>query len=93
MASVAIIGAGPSGLSAARHLKDVPGIKKLTVFEAKNDIGGLWAPETTSPPENLTKKDVLEQNKLILRVIINNDSHRRRRREERQSFIDIGRLT
>lgn len=33
---VAIIGAGPSGLAAARH---IPG---AIVYEAKEDVGGVW---------------------------------------------------
>ena len=47
MTTVAIIGAGLAGLSAAKHLKSCPNIKKLTIFEAKSEIGGIWAPETT----------------------------------------------
>ncbi|CAI2366913.1 unnamed protein product [Moneuplotes crassus] len=36
---VAIIGAGVSGLLAARHLKDIADIK---VYESREDVGGLW---------------------------------------------------
>ena len=36
---VAIIGAGPSGLMSARHIKEVA---EITVFESKSDLGGLW---------------------------------------------------
>ena len=36
---VAIIGAGPTGLVTARHLKDVADVQ---VFESKESIGGLW---------------------------------------------------
>ena len=36
---VCIIEAGPSGILAARHLKEVSHVQ---VFEAKNDIGGVW---------------------------------------------------
>ena len=36
---VVILGAGPTGLVAARHLKDVADVQ---VFESKEDIGGLW---------------------------------------------------
>ncbi|KAI5814419.1 hypothetical protein BZA77DRAFT_99770 [Pyronema omphalodes] len=39
---VAIIGAGPSGLSTAKAMLSV-GIVP-TVFDARNDVGGLWAP-------------------------------------------------
>ena len=42
---VCIIGAGPTGLLATRHLKDIADIQ---VFEAKNDIGGMWLYTDTS---------------------------------------------
>jgi len=38
---VAIIGAGPSGLVGTRHLSESPNLQ-VTVFEVKDDIGGLW---------------------------------------------------
>ena len=38
---VAIIGAGPSGLSAAKHILD-QGIANLVVYEKANEIGGIW---------------------------------------------------
>jgi cation diffusion facilitator CzcD-associated flavoprotein CzcO len=38
--SVAVIGAGPSGLAAARRLRDVN--LKVTIFERKGGLGGLW---------------------------------------------------
>jgi len=38
---VAIIGAGPAGLVATRHLSESPNLQ-VTVFEVKDDIGGLW---------------------------------------------------
>mmetsp|Transcript_28137 Transcript_28137/g.24869 ORF Transcript_28137/g.24869 Transcript_28137/m.24869 type:complete len:115 (+) Transcript_28137:19-363(+) len=36
---VCIIGAGPTGLVALRHLKD---IATCTCFEIKDQVGGLW---------------------------------------------------
>ena len=36
---VAVIGAGPTGLVTARHLKDIADVK---VIECKDDVGGLW---------------------------------------------------
>ena len=36
---VAIIGAGPSGIVSARHLKEVADI---TIYESKSELGGLW---------------------------------------------------
>jgi thioredoxin reductase len=38
---VCIIGAGPRGLVTARHLSAVSNLD-ITIFEAKEDIGGLW---------------------------------------------------
>jgi len=38
---ICIVGAGPSGIMAARHLSEIPNTE-ITVFEAGNDIGGLW---------------------------------------------------
>ena len=40
-AKVAIIGAGPSGITAAKHLIQV-GISNLVVFEKNNQVGGNW---------------------------------------------------
>ena len=45
---VAIIGAGPSGLSAAKHLLD-QGITNLIIYEKSNKIGGVW--RYTDPSE------------------------------------------
>ncbi len=39
-AQVAIIGAGPSGLTAAKHALEAG--FEVTVFEASNDLGGQW---------------------------------------------------
>jgi thioredoxin reductase len=36
---VAIIGAGPNGILTARHCKN---IADVTVFESKDDVGGMW---------------------------------------------------
>jgi dimethylaniline monooxygenase (N-oxide forming) len=43
---IAIIGAGPAGLSSAKHCKQV-GLRP-TIFEKANDIGGLWRRTGTS---------------------------------------------
>ncbi len=40
--TIAIIGAGPSGLASAKSAKEV-GLD-VTIFEANSDIGGLWNP-------------------------------------------------
>jgi cation diffusion facilitator CzcD-associated flavoprotein CzcO len=44
--TVAIIGAGPYGLAAAKHILDC-GLTPF-VFEKGNDIGGLWRPNTAT---------------------------------------------
>ena len=38
---VAVIGAGPSGLSAAKHVL-AQGVENLVVYEKSDDIGGIW---------------------------------------------------
>ena len=37
-----MIGAGPSGLAAARHLTSEPDTFDVSVFERGHCIGGLW---------------------------------------------------
>ncbi|TID27493.1 flavin-containing monooxygenase [Venturia nashicola] len=46
--SVAIIGAGPSGLAAAKYFQAEKAFSKIVVFEQRGDVGGLWkyTPET-----------------------------------------------
>jgi trimethylamine monooxygenase len=39
---VAVIGAGVSGLCAAKHFKACPDIAEVKVFECRDDIGGQW---------------------------------------------------
>jgi cation diffusion facilitator CzcD-associated flavoprotein CzcO len=41
---VAIIGAGPGGLLAARYVKQELGtqLQVLRVFEQRNNVGGIW---------------------------------------------------
>jgi trimethylamine monooxygenase len=39
---VAVIGAGLSGLCAAKHFKACPDIAEVKVFECRDDIGGQW---------------------------------------------------
>ncbi|KAI4177680.1 MAG: hypothetical protein LQ343_000143 [Gyalolechia ehrenbergii] len=39
---VAIIGAGPSGLSAAKYLSAENKSFEITIFEQRNSVGGLW---------------------------------------------------
>ncbi|KAK3046842.1 hypothetical protein LTS18_013273, partial [Coniosporium uncinatum] len=40
--SIAIIGAGPSGLAAARYLLAEKAFGKIVIFEQGNHVGGLW---------------------------------------------------
>jgi cation diffusion facilitator CzcD-associated flavoprotein CzcO len=39
---VAVIGAGPGGLVAAKQLKEEGAFDKITVFERNDQIGGTW---------------------------------------------------
>ncbi|PIL23504.1 hypothetical protein GSI_14816 [Ganoderma sinense ZZ0214-1] len=53
---ICIIGAGPTGLGALKIVKDAPQFKegrwKVTAFEAREKIGGIWlpAPADADPP-------------------------------------------
>ncbi|OBZ67590.1 Thiol-specific monooxygenase [Grifola frondosa] len=53
---ICIIGAGPGGLGALKVIADTPqfkeGLWKVTAFEARDKIGGIWvpAPPTGYPP-------------------------------------------
>ncbi|PFH62094.1 hypothetical protein XA68_15185 [Ophiocordyceps unilateralis] len=50
---VAIIGAGPSGLAAAKYLLAQQAFDHIAVFEQQQDIGGVWVPppaESSPPP-------------------------------------------
>ncbi|KAJ3020798.1 hypothetical protein HKX48_000179 [Thoreauomyces humboldtii] len=40
--SVAIVGAGPSGLCAAIRLLEDVGVKQLTLYESSSGVGGTW---------------------------------------------------
>ncbi|KAL1891529.1 hypothetical protein Sste5346_007621 [Sporothrix stenoceras] len=42
---VAVIGAGPSGIAAARALRDEGNIEMIRVFERKPTVGGMWVYE------------------------------------------------
>ncbi|KAI0764621.1 FAD/NAD-P-binding domain-containing protein [Trametes elegans] len=54
--NIAVIGAGPGGLAAVKLIKDTQqfkdGLWTVTVFEARDKIGGVWvpAPPTQDPP-------------------------------------------
>ena len=39
---VAVIGAGPGGLAAARALRDEGAFDTITVFERNSKVGGTW---------------------------------------------------
>lgn len=39
---VAIIGAGPCGLSAAKYLRAQGSFEKITIFEQQDEVGGIW---------------------------------------------------
>ncbi|KAI2638115.1 hypothetical protein GGS21DRAFT_455979 [Xylaria nigripes] len=59
--SVAIIGAGPAGIAAARHLRNSPAVRgvelKITLYESKPIIGGVLAFHDANGNFVLTKDD------------------------------------
>lgn len=48
--SVAIIGAGPSGLAAAKYVRDQGAFSRIVIYEQNDEIGGAWnySAQTTS---------------------------------------------
>jgi len=48
---ICIIGGGPRGLVTARHLQEIEDVE-IVVFEAKEDIGGLWFFKNMEKKEN-----------------------------------------
>jgi hypothetical protein len=59
MKSIAIVGAGPAGLVAAKTLlhSHPPGTFQVSLFEQTNHVGGLWAVEA-NPEHGLIKPDM-----------------------------------
>ncbi|KAL2212164.1 FAD/NAD(P)-binding domain-containing protein [Sarocladium strictum] len=39
---VAVIGAGPCGLAAAKYLRDQGAFESITLFEQQSEVGGIW---------------------------------------------------
>jgi len=63
MLEVAVIGAGASGLVAARHL--IHAGLRPTIFEAAKTIGGAWTPSSSSaltPPSSSSQKQLSNDN-------------------------------
>ncbi|KAF2405164.1 flavin-containing monooxygenase [Trichodelitschia bisporula] len=50
---VAIIGAGPAGLAAAKYLKNEGAFQTIDVFEQRDDIGGVWGYTPESSGDHL----------------------------------------
>ncbi|KAF7561306.1 hypothetical protein G7046_g2836 [Stylonectria norvegica] len=53
---IAIVGAGPSGLAAAKYLKAQNAFEEIVIFEQLDKLGGIWnyselAPETCTVPQ------------------------------------------
>ncbi|KJZ74233.1 hypothetical protein HIM_06464 [Hirsutella minnesotensis 3608] len=40
--AVAVIGAGPSGIAAARHLRSQGTFDRIVIFEQQHQVGGVW---------------------------------------------------
>ncbi|KAJ7126115.1 FAD/NAD(P)-binding domain-containing protein [Mycena epipterygia] len=53
--TICVIGAGAAGLAALRAILDTPQFKgnfwKPLVFEARDQIGGIWLPDAPTPPD------------------------------------------
>ncbi len=47
---VAVVGAGPSGLAAAKHLLAVGAFERVDVFEQQAEVGGVWNYSAEPPP-------------------------------------------
>ena len=50
---VAIVGAGPCGLSAAKHILD-QGVTNVTLYEKTNELGGVWRYNANAEDEHAT---------------------------------------
>lgn len=48
---VAIIGAGPAGLAAARYLDAQGAVDSITIFEQQDEVGGVWYYSGLAPKE------------------------------------------
>ncbi|KAI8885844.1 FAD/NAD(P)-binding domain-containing protein [Backusella circina FSU 941] len=73
---VAVIGAGPGGLAAARALRNENHFETITVYERSDRVGGTWnySPQTNAPPpipctQALTNDHTLEHPKDIFSPI------------------------
>ena len=49
MKRVAVIGAGGSGISCARHLSRFPETFQFTVYEQSEQVGGVWVYDNPTP--------------------------------------------
>lgn len=49
---VAVIGAGPCGLSAAKYLRAQGAFESVVVFEQNSEVGGVWNYEKVAPVPN-----------------------------------------
>ncbi|KAI8150202.1 hypothetical protein BJV82DRAFT_504277 [Fennellomyces sp. T-0311] len=57
---IAIIGAGPGGLAAARALRDEKAFENITVLERNEKLGGIWRySEKTATPSHIPSTDAL----------------------------------
>ncbi|KAI9676699.1 MAG: hypothetical protein M1822_008262 [Bathelium mastoideum] len=56
--SVAIVGAGPSGVAAAKYLLAEKHFDRIEIFEQRNNVGGIW---NYTPDDNLAKAEAQAQ--------------------------------
>lgn len=51
--SIAIIGAGPSGVVASKYLRAEKAFEKITIFEQRTQSGGIWNPTPNDTSEDI----------------------------------------
>lgn len=66
--SVAVIGAGPSGISAVKALKEENIFQNIRLFERRDKVGGIWHLDETPDQFPVQRSSNLKDDKLPLRL-------------------------
>ncbi|KAM3452360.1 hypothetical protein NHJ13051_008005 [Beauveria bassiana] len=53
MKTIAVMGAGPSGIAAAKRLLYEDPTSEIVIFEQRSNVGGIWNTDATSPPNDV----------------------------------------